>query len=330
MEIYGFIPIIKGSLGNQESNINIIEDRLFIEGTQTRINNQFKCVITAKCIVNDKVPQGDIDSEVPANLTFEKTVSISTGVIIEVHANSLDIKTITPFELVNLNGTKVTINSLNSTIVNLFSEEVKYEKIDTAIEQIINVLNSLPTLQLDSNSFSISDGKVVKEDITNDITGVSSGTREVWRGSYPLDKLLNAIRGNLDILHANQLLKDDQYAGIYTELLSQAMQYAVDLEKHRITTISTMVLGALKPLTDIKLTQIQIDNTKNTSKLQCRVYYAQYKGFKSNNINKLFGTQIDGASSAFSSGMLESAPPIFNMSSVMELYSKVANAMVDS
>lgn len=324
MEIYGFIPVLKGSLGNFESQITIPTDRFFIEGTETAVKNTFNCVLTAKCVVIEAVPKGDVSSATTNN-KYEKYVTISTGVTITTN-DKLDILTISPFELVKTTGDKVTITDFTSTIVNLLFTHNNDTDTDNLIKKILGNLNDkLPSLDLDAKNFIITDGKVDTEPLINGIQGISGNDRLVWIGNYPLDKLIYVIRSNLDILNRNQLLKDDQYAGYYAQLFQQAMTLAVDLEKHRLSTLMSLYLGLLKALGDYELSKIQLA----TAKLQCRVYYAQYSGFKSNNINKLFGTQVDGASSAFSAGMTDVTPPIFNDATLMNTYSQVATSMAD-
>lgn len=323
MEIYGFIPVLKGSLGNLENEITLPNDNVFVQGTETAEKNTFRCVLTAKCIVIENVPKGDISSSVTNN-KYEKNVTISTGVTIKTN-DKLDIQEISPFELVKTTGDKVTITELKSTIVNLIYTHSNDNDTNDIVKKILNNLNNkLPELDLDSKNFIITDGRIDKEELPNGIQGLPNNDRLVWVGNYPLDKLIYVIRSNLDILNRNQLLKDDQYAGYYAQLFQQAMTLAVDLEKHRISTLVSLYLGILKALGDYELSKVQLA----TAKLQCRVYYAQYQGFKSNNINKLFGTQIDGASSAFSAGMTDTAPPVFNDATLMNLYSEVATSML--
>ena len=183
----------------------------------------------------------------------------------------------------------------------------------------------MPELDLDARNFLITNGQVVEEQLINGVEGVPNNKRVVWQGDYPLDKLIYVIRSNLDILSYNQFLKNDQYAGFYAQLFGKAMELAVDLEKHRITTLANLYLGLLKVLSEYDVSKLQMA----TARLQCRVYYAQYQGFKSNNINKLFGSQLDGSSSAFAAGMTDVTPPVFNDATLMTTYSQVATAMSD-
>ena len=323
MEIYGFIPIIKGSLGGNESQIQLPSDRLFVEGTETAQKNVYSCVVTAKCVVSERVPSGDTSSGSTGS-SYDKYVTISTGVTITTN-ESLDIITISPFDLVTRSGTTVTINNIKSTIVNLLFTHSNTGDTEEITKKVLDNLKKLPELDLDAKNFLITNGKVVEEQLLSGVEGVPSKNRVIWQGDYPLDKLIYVIRSNLDILSYNQFLKNDQYAGFYSQLFGKAMELAIDLEKHRITTLANLYLGLLRVLSEYDVSKLKMA----TARLQCRVYYAQYQGFRSNNINKLFGSQLDGSSSAFAAGMTDVTPPVFNDATLMTTYSQVATAMSD-
>ena len=323
MEIYGFIPIIKGSLGGNESQIQLPSDRLFVEGTETAQKNVYSCVVTAKCVVSERVPSGDTSSGSTGS-SYDKYVTISTGVTITTN-EALDIITISPFDLVTRSGTTVTINNIKSTIVNLLFTHSNTGDTEEITKKVLDNLKKLPELDLDAKNFLITNGKVVEEQLLSGVEGVPSKNRVIWQGDYPLDKLIYVIRSNLDILSYNQFLKNDQYAGFYSQLFGKAMELAIDLEKHRITTLANLYLGLLRVLSEYDVSKLKMA----TARLQCRVYYAQYQGFRSNNINKLFGSQLDGSSSAFAAGMTDVTPPVFNDATLMTTYSQVATAMSD-
>ena len=323
MEIYGFIPIIKGSLGSNESQIQLPSDRLFVEGTETAQKNVYSCVVTAKCVVSERVPSGDTSSGSTGS-SYDKYVTISTGVTITTN-ESLDIITISPFDLVTRSGSTVTINNIKSTIVNLLFTHSNTGDTEEITKKVLDNLKKLPELDLDAKNFLITNGKVVEEQLLSGVEGVPSKNRVIWQGDYPLDKLIYVIRSNLDILSYNQFLKNDQYAGFYSQLFGKAMELAIDLEKHRITTLANLYLGLLRVLSEYDVSKLKMA----TARLQCRVYYAQYQGFRSNNINKLFGSQLDGSSSAFAAGMTDVTPPVFNDATLMTTYSQVATAMSD-
>lgn len=323
MEIYGFIPIIKGSLGGNESQIQLPSDRLFVEGTETAQKNVYSCVVTAKCVVSERVPSGDTSSGSTGS-SYDKYVTISTGVTITTN-EALDIITISPFDLVTRSGSTVTINNIKSTIVNLLFTHSNTGDTEEITKKVLDNLKKLPELDLDAKNFLITNGKVVEEQLLSGVEGVPSKNRVIWQGDYPLDKLIYVIRSNLDILSYNQFLKNDQYAGFYSQLFGKAMELAIDLEKHRITTLANLYLGLLRVLSEYDVSKLKMA----TARLQCRVYYAQYQGFRSNNINKLFGSQLDGSSSAFAAGMTDVTPPVFNDATLMTTYSQVATAMSD-
>ena len=323
MEIYGFIPIIKGSLGGYESQIQLPSDRLFVEGTETSQKNVYSCVVTAKCVVSERVPSGDTSSGSTGS-SYDKYVTISTGVTITTN-EALDIITISPFDLVTRSGSTVTISNIRSTIVNLLFTHSNTGDTEEITKKVLDNLKKLPELDLDAKNFLITNGKIVEEQLLSGVEGVPSKNRVIWQGDYPLDKLIYVIRSNLDILSYNQFLKNDQYAGFYSQLFGKAMELAIDLEKHRITTLANLYLGLLRVLSEYDVSKLQMA----TARLQCRVYYAQYQGFRSNNINKLFGSQLDGSSSAFAAGMTDVTPPVFNDATLMTTYSQVATAMSD-
>ena len=323
MEIYGFIPIIKGSLGSNESQIQLPNDRLFVEGTETAQKNVYSCVVTAKCVVSERVPSGDTSSGSTGS-SYDKYVTISTGVTITTN-EALDIITISPFDLVTRSGSTVTINNIKSTIVNLLFTHSNTGDTEKITKKVLDNLKKLPELDLDAKNFLITNGKVVEEQLLSGVEGVPSKNRVIWQGDYPLDKLIYVIRSNLDILSYNQFLKNDQYAGFYSQLFGKAMELAIDLEKHRITTLANLYLGLLRVLSEYDVSKLKMA----TARLQCRVYYAQYHGFRSNNINKLFVSQLDGSSSAFAAGMTDVTPPVFNDATLMTTYSQVATAMSD-
>ena len=323
MEIYGFIRIIKGSLGGNESQIQLPSDRLFVEGTETAQKNVYSCVVTAKCVVSERVPSGDTSSGSTGS-SYDKYVTISTGVTITTN-EALDIITISPFDLVTRSGSTVTINNIKSTIVNLLFTHSNTGDTEEITKKVLDNLKKLPELDLDAKNFLITNGKVVEEQLLSGVEGVPSKNRVIWQGDYPLDKLIYVIRSNLDILSYNQFLKNDQYAGFYSQLFGKAMELAIDLEKHRITTLANLYLGLLRVLSEYDVSKLKMA----TARLQCRVYYAQYQGFRSNNINKLFGSQLDGSSSAFAAGMTDVTPPVFNDATLMTTYSQVATAMSD-
>ena len=284
MEIYGFIPIIKGSLGGNESQIQLPSDRLFVEGTETAQKNVYSCVVTAKCVVSERVPSGDTSSGSTGS-SYDKYVTISTGVTITTN-EALDIITISPFDLVTRSGSTVTINNIKSTIVNLLFTHSNTGDTEEITKKVLDNLKKLPELDLDAKNFLITNGKVVEEQLLSGVEGVPSKNRVIWQGDYPLDKLIYVIRSNLDILSYNQFLKNDQYAGFYSQLFGKAMELAIDLEKHRITTLANLYLGLLRVLSEYDVSKLKMA----TARLQCRVYYAQYQGFRSNNINKLFSS----------------------------------------
>ena len=293
--------------------------------------------------------------------TYEKYADITRSIKI-ICDDNLDIISHEEFELI-IYELDTTVPILADTlkghsIINLIDlSDIQYGDIkkvtDTALDEISKV--NLPELDWENMfkrgggnyadiylkpEFSIiTNGYISTEETKND-TGVSS-TKQVWKGDYPLDRLIYAIQNNLDILMSNQRIKGDIYGNLYATLMAQAIQSATVLEQARIQAyeqasqfqIKSMIeyyLGAI----NAKLSVIKTLAEVQTQFLAKAVYQSQIKlnniqaaGFKANNINKLFTAQLEGASSAYTTGMLDIPPAIYNNSDLMSLYTNLGNNM---
>ena len=226
--------------------------------------------------------------------------------------------------------------------------------IDTSIDEIQKV--QLPDLDwpnifkrkggnyadiyLDPAFSQITNGKIETEQVIQ-TTGVE-GTKYVWKGDYPLDRLIYTIQSNLDILMANQKIKGDVYGNLYATMMTQAIQSATVLEQARIQAYEqasqfqiksmleyylgciTAKLNVVKALAEVQVTFLQ----KSIAKAQVKLYNVQTNGFKSNNINKLFSAQLDGATTSFSAGMTETPPAVYGNAELMSLYTQVGSDML--
>ena len=225
--------------------------------------------------------------------------------------------------------------------------------IDTSIDEIKKV--NLPDLDwpnifkrkggnyadiyLDPSFSQITNGRIETEQVIQ-TTGVDD-TKYVWKGDYPLDRLIYTIQSNLDILMANQKIKGDVYGNLYATLMAQAIQSATVLEQARIQAYEqasqfqiksmleyylgciTAKLNVVKALAELQTQFLQ----KSIAKAQVKLYNVQTNGFKSNNISKLFNAQLDGATTSFSAGMTETPPAVYGNAELMSLYTQVGSDM---
>ncbi|EAI2216567.1 hypothetical protein E2J16_06955 [Campylobacter coli] len=349
MEIYGYIPVLPENL----SNVLLDKDRIYIEGVETNTPNTYKCVLSARCIVeNQKVPSGDEEVNDNITATYSKYVTISTSVTITTN-ESLDIQSISPFDLINTTGKTVSINRLNSTIVNLIDTGADTKKTTQVLDKVLDTLDGITLPDLDINELLKRDGKVYSDIykdpscymLSNGVVekvekpgenGMSGKTVYTWRGTYPLDILINVIQSNLDILVDNDQLKGDSYAMYFTQLFQTAMIQACELDKYRLNMLEQAEQFRVKSQLDfyLGLIKLQLDSigtladyevkalNKAINKIQVKMYDTQIKGIKSNNITKLLSAQLDASSSAFTAGMTETVPPTNNNAELMSLYSQ--------
>lgn len=361
MEIQGYIPINSKILDQYAPNVKLYLNRLSIEGGETETKNTFNCAITLRCIVNSPVPKVDDDD---SDINFDKFVSITRGIKITTNDN-LDIITndgflVIAYDLNNGNEQQIQLpdNCLaGMTIINILDnmENIGDLKniIDTALDELKNV--NLPDLDwtniflrnqepyaniyLNTDIFNITNGTITEETQTAS-TGLQT-TKKVWSGTTPLDKLIYVIQSNLDIQKDNQTLKGDMLANAFITLLNQAIICATQLEQSRlqlyenasqfqITSMIKYYLEAIASKLSIlnNLAQYELSTMdKALKKVQTKLYYMQTNGFKAYNTQKAFSAQLDGATTAFSAGMTDEAPSIFNNAELTSLYTQVTTDM---
>lgn len=356
MELLGYLPVRNDILKAISTDIRLYENKIYIEGKELEEKNKFSVILKFRCVSRGEVPNVE---ELITPQTFDRFTQLSRGIYLTTN-NNLDILTHDEFSLIDINENEVVIpaNSLAGvTIVNYLenaTDSSKVEQIkDKALEELEKI--NLPALDwenifkrqgqnyadvyLTPDFSKITDGVITKEQFI-DISGVTIN-RQVWKGNYPLDKFIYVLQSNLDILLANKNITSDMYGNLYATLFQGALQSATVLEQARIQAyeqasqfqIKTLVeyylgiitakLNTLKSLAEYDLALLN----KGILKAQVKLYSVQTQGFRTNNDNKLFTAQLDGASTAFSAGMLEEPPAPYNNSELASLYTKVATSM---
>ena len=360
MEVQGYIVIDSAKLAAL-GNIKLDEHRLFIKGKRTSntTKEEYLFSITARCKEKAIVPS--VEEDVTTTQNYDRFSTINRAIKVECNQN-LDILHHDAFELISYENGLVTIPAdtfSGTSIINYLEiNDIKYEDIkkviDSALDEIKDV--TLPPIDwenifkrqgkpyadvyLDSTFSIVTDG-IIKQKQETTLTG-STETIHYWEGKYPLDRLIYTIQSNLDILMKNKRITGDIYGNLYATLMAQAIQSATVLEQARIQAyeqasqfqiksmleyylgVITAKLNIMKSLAEV---QIQFLN-KSLVTAQIKLYTIQTEGFKANNISKLFSAQLDGASTAYSAGMLESPPAPFNDAELMSLYTNVGSSML--
>ncbi len=352
--------------------IKLDQNKMFLDGKRVSNEeaNEYIIRLSARYKVQAQVPVGDAEyttySSDGSNVTgnkystekYEKFVSVTRGIKVTCNEN-LDILTSEAFDILADDETLVPVDAdalAGMSIVNLIDlSDIEYgdvkRVIDTALDEIKQV--QLPDLDW-ANMFKrkggnyadiylspdfsiITNGYVATEEALSD-TGVKA-TKQVWKGDYPLDRLIYAIQNNLDILMANQRIKGDIYGNLYATLMAQAIQSATVLEQARLQAyeqasqfqIKSMIeyyLGAINAKLSVIKTLAEVQTQflqKAIYQAQIKLYNVQTQGFKANNINKLFTAQLDGASTAYTAGTLDIPPACYNNSDLMGLYTDLSN-----
>lgn len=362
MEISGYIPVSSNAINQISTDIKIFNNKFYVEGKETNTKNKYAVVISTRCVYQDKVP--DVDGLMEVEQKYDHYQFISRGISITTN-DSLDIVEHDSFTLITYtDGNAITIpaNTLAGLpIVNILENATDSSKIEIIKDKAIDELEKIELPPLDwDNIFkrqgmpyadiylkpdfsAITNGKITEEEVL-DNTSLPPKTikKQVWKGDYPLDKLVYVIQSNLDLLTHNKKIEASSYGALYAQLFASAMQYAALLEQSRLQAyeqasqfeIKTQVeyylgvisakLNTLKSLAEYDISLLN----KGLVKSQIKLYDIQAKGFKANNIYKLFNAQLDGASTAFSAGMLETPPATNNSSELMTLYSQVGSDML--
>ena len=362
MEISGYIPIDSSAINKVSSDIKIFNNKFYVEGRETAVKNKYSVVISTRCVYQDTVP--DVDGLMEVEQKYDHYQYISRGISLTVD-DSLNIITHDSFTLVaysNAELIEIPANTLaGSPIVNILENATDSSKIEVIKDKAIDELEKIKLPDIDWDKIfkrqdgpyadiylkpdfsAITNGKIAEEEIL-DNTSLPPKTikKQVWKGDYPLDKLIYVLQSNLDLLVHNKKIESSSYGALYAQLFASAMQYAALLEQSRLQAyeqasqfeIKTQVeyylgvisakLNTLKSLAEYDISLLN----KGLVKSQIKLYDIQAKGFKANNIYKLFNAQLDGASTAFSAGMLETPPATNNSSELMTLYSQVGSDML--
>ena len=339
IEVYGYIPI--------PSNITaaIDGDKIKFEGQYVGTRDVWG-IATVRFTQTSTVPNGDdlvnSDAQVKADYTQYATYSIMLK--LQVDEN---MKILNAISMSASGAPSLSIPANQTTLVNLIGntgEDAKYtETVEGITDDIAKLPNELPTIPDDFcniwdsyDNYLITNGKIESEEVQT-IDGISPIQKYVWKGDYPLDKLLYVIQSNLDILVMNNMLKGDKYAELYSSMVPGAISEALALEKHRLDLIQRcrefvmnwrlqLYLGilnakvqAINAIANFQSGQLDL----LVKRIQAKLYLIQSNGFKSNNTNKLFQAQLSGANSTFTAGMTETVPPTQNNAELMSLYTQV-------
>lgn len=363
MEIVGYIPCPTTVLNNVSTDIKLFGHKFYVEGKGNTETMEFQCVLRCSCIVISKVPQGD-ENVLVYDQEYEQYTNISRGIKI-IFDNNFMVTNHEAFNLINYtdgSAVEMPADCLAGTyLVNILENaDEDYEAINQIKQEALAELKKITLPELDweamfkrqggnyadiylSHNFSkLTDGIITTEKY-QEITGLGTTEKErqIWSGNYPIDKFAYVIQSNLDILLANQKINDATYASLYGQLFMAALQQATILEQARIQAyeqasqfqirtiveyylgIITAKLNTLKSLAEYDLTLLN----KAIVKMQTKLYNVQLSGFKANNINKLFQAQLDGASTAFSMGLTETPPAVYNNAELMSLYTRTGISM---
>ena len=344
---------------NQDISIKLDRHKLFVEGKRTSNEQKAEYIfsLTGRCLVKTEVPVVD-DTDTDGTTTYYDRYALINRAIKMVCNSNLDIEEHDSFDLViyELDITfPLPANCLKGmTLVNLIDvSDIQYgaikEVIDTGLEEVKKI--KLPEIDwekifkrqdkdyadvyLEPTFSVITNGKIDTEEELS-TTGVKT-KKYVWKGDYPLDRLIYAVQSNLDILLLNNKIKGDIYGNLYATLMAQAMSSSTVIEQTRIQAyeqasqfqirtrvdyylgVITAKLNVIKALAEVQTQFLQ----KSLIQAQIKLYNIQAKGFTANSINKVFNAQLEGASTAFSSGMLDTPPAAYNNPDLMSSMSDV-------
>lgn len=343
---------------NSSVTIKLDKHKMFVEGKKIT-DEEYLISLTGRCLVRDVVPQVTDDIEKP--LPYDRYNIINRVIRMKLD-NNLNILSHDAFELIAYEVDELipipADTFAGTSIVNILeANDYKYEEVKSVIDSGLKEIERVKLPELDwENMFKrgggnyadiylkpdfskITDGRIETETITQS-TGISE-SKQVWKGNYPLDRLIYTIQSNLDILMANRKINGDAYGNLYATLLVQAIQSSTVLEQARLQAyeqasqfqIKSMIeyyLGAITAKLNVVKTLAEVSTAflqKSILQAQIKLYNIQTNGFKANNINKLFTAQFDGASTAYTSGMLDTPPSILNNSDLMSLYTNVGSDM---
>ena len=210
-------------------------------------------------------------------------------------------------------GFKLGIDALDlsgkTSIINVLTDNDSKDELNQKIMEVADKLLN----QINDEQGNLTDGKITLEPITN--PDGSTENRWRWVGNSTLDKLIYVLQSQLDIITKNYPAGKDVTANLYGQLFPQILSASIQRDSALISA-RTQVISALA-----QLTKTQQDNI--LAKVQSKWYYIQMQAFKANNDQKLFAAQYEGASTAFSSGMVDYQPRINTDEEMLSLYGVV-------
>lgn len=213
-------------------------------------------------------------------------------------------------------GFKLGLDCINlegkTSIINVLVENSSGDDVN---KQILELANDLLKDIGNNGMDSLTDGSINIETTTY-IDGTTD-KRWRWFGTKPLDKLIYIMQSQLDLLYKNYRVGTDILASTYTNVFPQIIKTGLEYN-------STLISNKVKVIS--ALSNLKESSYKNIlSKVQSKWFYIQMQAFKSNNVQKLFNAQYEGASTSFTAGMSDYAPRINSDDELMSLYGKVAS-----
>ena len=211
---------------------------------------------------------------------------------------------------------KLAVNCINleekTSIINVLVDSSSGDDLNNKILGLANdIMGDIGNNGIDA----LTDGSIKEETAT-----YSDGSTELrwrWSGTKPLDKLIYIMQSQLDILYKNYGVGKDvlatTYASVFPQIIQIGLQYNSNLLGNKVQVITA-------------LSHLRESSYKNIlQKVQSKWYYIQMQAFKSNNKQKLFAAQYEGASTAFSAGMTDYQPRINTDEELMTLYGEVSS-----
>lgn len=312
---------------------NTIKD---IEVPARETYNVFNCIITYTA--KYRAYKGEEGSTVPETLYTESAETTQACKII-VNENYEIVKTFpesfscpykyfydgkayTQSTLPNTNivkskfGFQLGVNTItlerNTSIINVLADNSSGDVLNNQILKLANeLLDDIGNNGIDS----LTDGKINVE--TAQYADGTVDKRWRWFGTKPLDKLIYVMQSQLDLLYKNYRVGTDVLASTYTavfpQIINAGLQYNSSMIGNKVQVISS-------------LSNLRESSYKNVlNKVQSKWFYIQMQAFKSNNVQKLFNAQYEGASTSFAAGMSDYAPRINSDDELMSLYGEVAS-----
>ncbi len=213
-------------------------------------------------------------------------------------------------------GFKLAVDCINlegkTSIINVLVDSSSGDEINNKILGLANeLLNDIGNNGVDA----LSDGSINVE--TAHYADGSTEKRWRWFGTKALDRLIYIMQSQLDLLSKNYNVGKDMLATTYTavfpQIINAGLQYNANLINSKVQVISA-------------LSNLRESSYKNIlQKVQSKWYYIQMQAFKSNNKQKLFNAQYEGASTSFTAGMTEYAPKVNSDEELMTLYGEVSS-----